>query len=33
MGYISNPTPLVPIEKPFFKTNAPVFRLGMPVKF
>ena len=29
LGYISNPNPLVPIEKPFSKTHAPVFGLGV----
>jgi hypothetical protein len=33
MGYISNPTPLVPIEKPFSKTHAPEIRIGMLEKF
>jgi hypothetical protein len=33
MGYISNPPPLVPIEKPFSKTHAPEVRLGVPEKF
>ena len=33
MGYISNPPPLVPIEKPFSKTHAPEIRIGMLEKF
>ena len=33
MGYISNYLPLVPKEKPFYKTHAPVFIIGVPEKF
>ena len=33
MDYISNPNPYVSIEKPFPKTHAPVFGLGVPEKF
>jgi hypothetical protein len=33
MGYISNPPPLLSIEKPFSKTHAPKIRIGMPEKF
>jgi hypothetical protein len=33
LGYISNPKPHVSIEKPFSKTHAPVFGLGVLEKF
>jgi len=32
MGYISNPPPLLSIEKPFSKTPASIFKLGMDYK-
>jgi hypothetical protein len=33
MYYISNLIPPVPIEKPFSKTHAPVFGIGVLEKF
>jgi hypothetical protein len=33
LGYISNPNPHVSIEKPFHKTHAPLFGIGVLEKF